>query len=326
MAMDKEDSRGRLLKYELLVALDRPKALEEALRTWIAGDGPENRWRIALGYLLAEQGKLPEAIKLFQAVAAADELGPAEYRAMADWHMAVNDRGQYEAAIIAFYKVMPENQLHNLLNQKVRPWQQSDGKLPSELDKDVLLILAAALEKTGNPQNYTWTLQQFYRGSRDFRLLAGVSDAAVGHTAGYVYPLLESMRSLLTEVRDEATADSIVEQLAKVRKRAKTDVDHRALDLLELLVERRAAELLNQPGPHVQRALAAMQRAFKRKWSDGEPRLMAQFLENLGAISQPKLAEEQLRQLRSLHAEGAQGSVDRLYIARHLANVLWVLV
>jgi Tfp pilus assembly protein PilF len=150
-----------------------------------------------------------------------------------------------------------------------------------------------------------------------------VSDAAVGHTAGYVYPLLEGMRSLLSEVRDEATADSIVGQLAKVRERAKTDVDHRALDLLGLLVERRAAELLNQPGPHAQKALTALQRAFKRKCSDGEPRLMAQFLEHLGRISQPKLAEEQLRQLRSLHAEAAKGTVDRLYIARHLANVLW---
>ena len=62
----------------------------------------------------------------------------------------------------------------------------------------------------------------------------------------------------------------------------------RALDLLELLVERRAAELQNQPGPHVQRALAAMRRAWKRDWSPGEPRLMADLLASLGTISQPQ--------------------------------------
>ena len=41
------------------------------------GADSENRWRLALGYLLAEQGKVAEAIKLFEAVEAADELSPA---------------------------------------------------------------------------------------------------------------------------------------------------------------------------------------------------------------------------------------------------------
>ena len=63
---------------------------------WIAADGPVNRWRLALGYLLAEQGKLAEAIALFEAVAAADELGPAEYRTLADWYMAVDRREDHE--------------------------------------------------------------------------------------------------------------------------------------------------------------------------------------------------------------------------------------
>ena len=125
---------------------------------------------------------------------------------------------------------------------------------------------------------------------------------------------------MLCEVRDEATADSMVEQIAKVRKRAKTPVDQRALDLLEMLVERRAAELQNQPGPHVDRALAAMQRAWKREWSPGEPRLMADLLASLGAISQPKLAEEQVRELESLHRDAAKGSIDRLHIAHWLAR------
>ena len=88
-AADKDDLRWQAVKYQLLVALDRPKDLEQALREWIAADGPVNRWRLSLGYLLAEQGKLAEAIELFEAVAAADELGPAEYRTLADWYMAV---------------------------------------------------------------------------------------------------------------------------------------------------------------------------------------------------------------------------------------------
>jgi Flp pilus assembly protein TadD len=323
-AADKDDLTWQSVKYQLLVAIDRPKELEQALREWAAADGPVNRWRLALGYLLAEQGKLPEAITLFEAVAATDELGPAEYRTLADWYMVVGRRKDYERSMIAAYKTIQEWQLGNLLSQQLQPWQQRGaGQVPGELDQQVLLVFAALFEKSQSPQNYLWQLAQFYRETRDFRLLAGLADAVVGHTAGQVYPFVQGMTSVLGEVRDEATADSIVEQLAKVRSRAKTGVDHRALDLLEVLVERRAAEVINQPGPHVEKALAALQRAFKREWTPGEPRLMADFLAGLGHITQPALAAEQVRQMESLYREAAPGSSDRLHIALRLANVRW---
>jgi predicted Zn-dependent protease len=322
-ASDKDDLRWRTVKYQLLVALDRPKELEQALREWIAAEGPLNRWRLTLGYLLAEQGKLGEAIALFEAVAATDELGPAEYRTLADWQMAVNRRDAYERAMISAYKTVDEWRLSNLLWQKLQPWQRRDAHVPSELDKEVLLVFPALFEKSPGPQSYLGQLQQFYRETRDFRLLACLADAVVGHTAGKVYPLLQGMSGVLAEVRDEATADSLVEQLAKVRRRAKTDVDRRAVDLLEVLVERRASEVINQPGPHVEKALGAMQRAFQRQWSPGEPRLMADFLGALGNIAQERLAAEQTRQLELLYQQAAEKTADRLHIAMRLANVHW---
>ncbi|MHB9068724.1 MAG: tetratricopeptide repeat protein, partial [Pirellulaceae bacterium] len=94
-------------------------------------------------------------------------------------------------------------------------------------------------------------------------------------------------------------------------------------DLLEFMLERRAAELLNQPGPHAERALAAMQRAFKREWSHGEPRLMAGFLGALGAISHAGMAQEQVRQLKVLHARAEAGTSDRLDIALGLSRLYW---
>ena len=320
-AAEAEAPRWRLLKYELLIALDRPKDLEAALTEWIKGSEAGNRWRLALGYLLAEQGKLHEAIGLFETIEKADELGPAEYRSLADWYLAVNQKDRFERAKIAAYAMLGENNLYRLLSNKLRPWQRGDGHLPSELDKEVLLVFAALFEKASQPQSYLGQLREFYVASRDFRLPVGLADAVVGHTAGQVYPFLQNLSSALGEVRDEATADAIVEQIAKVRKRAKTDVDHRALDLLEVLVERRAAELLNQPGPHAEKALAALQRAFQRSWSSGEPRLMADYLGGLGAISQPKLADEQVRQLQTLHQQQPQGSADRLHIAWRLGEV-----
>ena len=78
----------------------------------------------------------------------------------------------------------------------------------------------------------------------------------------------------------------------------------------------------NQPGPHVEAALAALQRAFKREWSPGEPRLMADFLAGLGGIAQPALAKEQLRQLEVLHREAKPAPFDRLHIAHRFAETL----
>jgi len=96
-----------------------------------------------------------------------------------------------------------------------------------------------------------------------------LTDSVVGHTAGKVYPFVLSMQSVLSEIRDEATADQLKEEVAKVRERAVTEVDRRALDMLEVQVERRAAEVQNQPGPHFAAALAALQRAYQREWTKG---------------------------------------------------------
>jgi tetratricopeptide (TPR) repeat protein len=322
--LDKDNPQWKLLKYQLLIALDRPKDLEEAVQGWIRADDPDNRWKVSLGYLLAEQGKLADAIKLFEAVAAADELGPAEYRSLADWYLAVNRRQQYERAMIDTYKMTDEWQLSNYLYQRLRPWQQEPSRAPAELDEQMLLVFAALFEKSADPRNHLGRLTEYYQATRDFRLLSGLADAVIGHTAGQVYPFLQNMGGTLSEVRDEATADSITEHLAKkVRQRATTAIDQRALDLLEALVERRAAELINQPGPHGDKAVAALKRAFQRAFSPGEPRLLADLLGSLGAIAYKPLADEQVRQLEALHRDAAKGSADRLLIAHRLANAYW---
>ncbi len=323
IALDQDDPQWKLMKYELLVGLDRPKDLEQALAGWTRGEDPDNRWKVALGYLLAEQGKLVDAIKLFEAVSAADELGPSEHRVLADWYMAIDRRDSYRQAMIATYKLTQEWLLSHSLYSRLRPWQQSDGKPPAELDEQVLLIFAALFEKSAAPQNHLGLLREYYMATRDFRLLSGMADAVVGHTAGQVYPFLQGAGSVLSEVRDEATADSIVECLVKVRQRAKTEIDQRALDLLETLTQRRGAELLNQPGPHGDKAVAALQRAFKRTWSPGEPRLMADLLASMDMIAYKPLAQEQVSQAESLHRDSEKGSEDRLHIARQLAIIYW---
>jgi len=144
----------------------------------------------------------------------------------------------------------------------------------------------------------------------------------------WLTPLAQAVLFFARHESQLHTADRIMghhrfQRIGEVRNRAESEVDQRALDLLEALVKRRASEVLNQPGPHVDAALAALQRAFQRDWTEGEPRLMADFLAGLGAISQSKLAGEQIRELQLLDEREAPGSLDRLHVAHALARGLW---
>jgi len=320
-----QDSENPALKHEryrLLVALDRPDDIEKCLREWIRPDKADTTWRVTLGYLMAERNRLDEAVRQFEAVEAADELGPREYRNLADWYLVLDDRKKHEEALIGALMTTPEHRLSNRLYRELRPWQNRQG-MPEELGQDVIRIFTALFRKSSHPQNYVWQLREFYRYSKDFRLLECMPEGIIGHTAGQVYPFLQRLRDTLNEIRDEATADTVVESLAKVRERAKTQIDKRALDFLLMQIKRRASEVKNQPGQHVPEALAAMKRCFKGEWTPGEKRLMADLLASLGRISQAALAQEQLSQLATLHRDEKKGSLDRLHIARRYAETLW---
>ena len=324
IALDEKGYAWKSLKYQLLIALDRPDDLTRELRAWIKLDEFTAPWRLSLARLVAERGNIPEAITLFESVKRDNELGPAEYATLAAWYMVVDRREDHDSARIEVLATTDEWRLRNVLRDARRRWEKS-GELPSEVDANVLLAIRVLLKKSTSPQNYFYEIGRLYRASRDFRLLEPLPDAALGQTTGTSYAYLNGMKSsIISEVRKEATSDEILKRVTDLREKAQTPTDLRALDLLEMLVERRASEVLNQPGPHVQSALAAMQRAFEREWSDGEPRLMAQFLAGLGRISQQPLAEEQLRELRVLFGRVRPGTFDRLDIGRSLGTTLWI--
>ncbi len=310
-------------QFRLLVALDRPQALEVALRTWSKREDADNTWRLALGYLLAEQAKFNDAIDLFEHVQATDQLGPSEYRALADWYMVVDQREKHEQASIEAYMAEGERRLQARLNAYVNPWHRGDDKLPSEINPEIFKVFAALFRKSEQPQNYIYQLLHLYRHTRDFRLLEVVADGVVGRSNLGIYPLLTQLHSLTSEVRDEATVDQLIEHLRKVRERAKTDVDRRALDLLEMVAERRAAELRNQAEPHIKAAVAALRRATRGEWADGERRLMADFLVSQGNIAGKALAAAQVDVAASLHAGEKSGTYERMYLAHQLATLYW---
>ena len=316
---------GRQLKYLLLLALDRPKELEAELTRWTAQNDATHHWRLALGFVLAEQGRLAEAVRLFEQVEFADELASTAYAALADWYLVLNRREHYELASIRRYETIDEWQLHNMLSNLLNPWRYRNENQapPTELDREVLLMFRAVFSKGSSLSSHQYLLGEYYRYTRDFRLLAVLADAMLGHTAGQVYGMLNQTNQVTQHIQEEATCDELVAAIQKAREKAKSAVDRRALDYLEMMVERRASELLNQPGPHRDRALAAMQRGFQHEWVDGEGELLAGLLAGLGKLPQDELAAEQLKQLQALHNREKPGTPARLHIAHHQAHALW---
>jgi tetratricopeptide (TPR) repeat protein/DNA-binding transcriptional ArsR family regulator len=325
---------ARLAKYFLLVGLDRPQELVEQLTKW---SGPAVRdsargasgplvWQRALAYLKAELGQLEEAVALVQPLVAADVLDAADYRVISAWQKALKHDDQYAAMQLAAWKQLDEWRLRNVIEASRSPWENSDGPSPGTIDPQVFLALQALFEKSSDPGQHVYQVRSFYEKSRDFRLLGALADAVVGQSAGSIYRFLKECESTLDVIDREATADELLAHVAKVRERAKTPVDQRALDLLTMLVERRAAELKNQPGPHAKAAIATLQRATQPEWSPGEPRLFAQMLADLQQIADPELAAERIRILRTLHEAARQQpqnqALDRLLIAHALTAAL----
>ncbi len=344
LAVEPESNSWKSFKYQVLVALDRPKDLEDSLRNWLKADDPLSYWRIALANLLAEQGKLTDAVELYEAVEKEKELGPAEFRTLADWYLVLNQRDKQEAALRAVMSFTEEWRLSNWLWQQINPWRYNynNQPMPTELDPNVIRAFAVLFDKSASPQNYAGQLAEFYKATHDFRLLAGLANSVVGHTAGRVYPFLQSLDQVFANVREEATVDALHAEIEKVRQNITAggaaataskqsqggetsiqSVNLRALDLLDAIIERRAAEVLNQPGPHGQKAVAALKRAFDREWTSGEERLMADLLAALGKINQSDLADEQTRELTVLHGRFAPGKLDRLLIGHALAQCHW---
>ncbi|MAG93686.1 MAG: hypothetical protein CMJ48_08050, partial [Planctomycetaceae bacterium] len=312
------------LKYSLLIALDEPRQLERIVRKWIQTDEYVTTWRRLLARLASERGDIDEAIVLFETIEKDSQLAPSDYKALANWYLARDHKEKFRRAQVEALKAAQEYQLSNFVSQRRYRWERTHEPLPSELDERVLFAFQALFEKSNNPGNYLHGLRAFYRACRDFRLLRMIPDSIVGRTPQQVYSFLGQLRTTaLAEMRKEATADEILARIDQLRQRDLTTIDLRALDLLEALIERQSAEVLNQPGPHVQASVVALKRAFDREWANGEGRQMAQFLDSLGHLKQPELAAEQFRQLEALHRREEPGTDDRLFTGWYLANPMF---
>lgn len=319
-----EDSAApwKQMKYSLLIALNQPREVEKVVREWIQTDEYVTTWRWLLGRLAAERGELDEAISLFETIEKDSQLGRSDYDTLANWYLARDQKEKYHRAKVEALKVVQEYQLGNFISQRRYRWGDTSRPLPSELDEQVLFAFEALFKKSQSPGNYLYELREFYRACRDFRLLRMIPDSVVGRTPQQVYSFLGQLKNtVLSEMRKEATADEILARIEELRTGDLTTIDRRALDLLEAMIERQSSEVLNQPGPHIEAAVAALKRAFDREWADGEGRQMAQLLHQMGNMPHPELAAEQLRELEILYRREKPGTDDRLFCGWYLADI-----
>ncbi|QDT33419.1 VIT domain-containing protein [Thalassoglobus polymorphus] len=330
------------LKYKLLILFDRPDELRKQLRKWIDNDEWNTSWQRGLALLLAEQGELEEAIKIFETIQEKKELTSDDYKALANWQLVLDRKEDHEASRLKVLFEQSEWNMANLLNQQAR--QIGSGSGPHELDENSLLILKALFEKTSQPGNHYSTIRNLYTATRDFRVFEQVPEGMLGRTQSMTYNALQQFHNtILREVRKEATADKMLEHVEKLRDRLNAGevprgadpnvrslgLDLRALDLIEAMIEVRSSQVLNEPGPHAQKAVAALNRAFKRDWQEGEPYRYAQFLQQLGGLTnstnavvlQP-LVDVQLSQLKQLYESAKTGSTERVRIAVARATLL----
>ena len=310
--------------WRLLVARDDVPALERELDTWIAPAKVDSRWRIARGYLHAETGDVAAAARQFEAVQALDELAASDYAVMAQWYLVLGDDARRSQALDARLEHMNENELSNLLWQfEANVRNRSDG-VPADFDPESVRTLRALMRKARHPGNHVHRLNNMYRGTKDFRILAVLSDGLVGHTPEASYALLGRIGGLIGDVHEEATLDALRDTLAEVQTKASTSLDRRVLHLAIALVEGRASLVPATDPSHGARALAALRAAFPSEWQPGEPRLMAGFLRSVGRIQDPAVRAEQLRQVEALRAMSEEGSLTRLHIADDLAELHWI--
>jgi tetratricopeptide (TPR) repeat protein len=298
-ASDRHPWRVRL--FRLLVAADRVDELEQALAVWMKDERPDLLWRVTYAWLLAETGRVTEAVKLFEDVRDRDELTATEWRVLADWYLVLGEKKKRDDALVKWLMTFEEWGLNSWLQNQIYALQAAGEGAAGDLDPNIIQAFAALFRKSQYPSNYTWMLGEYIRHSRDWRLYGCLGEGMIGHTVQQVYPFLQGLYYVLEEIRDEASADAALEQIASLHKKVKSDPDKRALDLLEMIVEIKAASVLNSPEGHAKAAVAAMRRASKGKWQKGEEVLMAELLANQYAVSNKTVKAEQRRQLAILN-------------------------
>ena len=126
------DPRAEL--FRLLVALDRADALEKALAGWIRPEEADLTWRMALAYLQAETGRLPEAVVTLETASTLGDLDADAWSLLANGYFLAKEDARRERALVRALEAVPEWQLNQRLWQESSRVERSGPGVPAELD------------------------------------------------------------------------------------------------------------------------------------------------------------------------------------------------
>ena len=318
----------RTINYQWMIVTDQIDPLLELLQQWAAEDDGVSTWRHALGMLTAERGDVEAAIKHFEQIEVDSHLSAGDYQLLSKWYVVVARKTDHLQAIRKVFDSQQVWQVQNFVREQTGALRNTQD-IPADLDENIFPAIRSMLERSGANQSYFYSsVFDLYRESKDFRILEAIADSMLGQSNNNAYAALEVVRQRTKEVRDEATADSILERIAKLRNESDSAVDRHVLDLFEVLVELRNSTLEDQAETHIAKAQAALQRAAKLDWAPGQRPLMAKYLRQLAVINGEPMMAERIKQLDALLAAeiadpaSKQTPLDRLKIATNLGQTL----
>ena len=309
--------------FRLLLAANDVAQLESEFLAWHAAGKLPLFWRSAYAYVLAEKGRFKKAASLFESLDSSKEIGPPEFAMLAACYLALGNEAGHRRALAKQYASMSESQLASMLNrenQRISARKKGDSVA---LDPKIFDVLDALMHKSPYPQNYIYQIRNLYRSLKDFRLLASLAEGVGARPSQGFYAYLQSCRQLIQMIFEEATCDQLVTRVQELANAAKSTEDKRAYHLFEAMVLRRAAQVRNEPGPHIENARRALIQAFKGGFQSGESLLLARYLSSLGVLPEGSLAEIQRKQVMTLWKKAKRGSLSRLRIAKELYVLQW---
>src|SRR5204862_806595 len=113
-------------------------------------------------YILAERNSIGQAVMVFEEIEKIDELYYNDYRTLADWYTVLNLPEKQQQAKIRSWETVNENSMYQALNTELYKYQRRGDEIPSELDAEVPLKLAALMRKAQYPSNYLYLLSSYY--------------------------------------------------------------------------------------------------------------------------------------------------------------------
>ena len=358
---DADDAERKEIGQSLLITLWTARGDAETLLKRLAewSNEPDGEiFGVELAKQHALQGNFAESIAIYEKLRAADLLEPNDYRRLAILYLATDGEEKYRNAMLDSYKTMDANTLYQRLWNEMEPfrqysyrrgsWRDDDDKrpMPPAMNPDVPRMFQVLMRKSEYRYDFVYHsdsayfMWEFYRVTKDFRILAACADALPGCRKESIYRVLDGFAQRRHEVFEEASVDEMLRRTAAIRNAGRSDVgpltalDRRTLALLDLCMSVRGATVLNAPKAHVDRAEKALKSAFEiGNWQPGEKILYANFLTNLGKFGDDKAAnetlnKERLRQLETFWNETQPNkpgqTADRAAFGLALAKTLCV--